>query len=90
MSGKRNGKKRFEKRYDFEELRKECVGQWPHIVAQLSQMDISEALAKIGKHIVCPVDHGVVSACSKTSPKPAEVFAVAAVRFTTALRCFAT
>ena len=54
MSGKKNGKER----YSFDELKRECAGQWPTIIGALSVADISDAMAKIGKHTVCPVDHG--------------------------------
>lgn len=40
------------KRYSFEDLRRECEGQWPSIVSALSRVDLSTALAT-RKHVVC-------------------------------------
>lgn len=45
-------------RYDFDELRRECAGRWDDIVRALSYDDISEALARKGKHVRCSKGHG--------------------------------
>lgn len=53
-----SGKKYDGKRFDFNELKQQCAGQWPSIINALSQVDLSEAFAKIGKHVRCHRNHG--------------------------------
>jgi len=45
-------------RYDFEELKNTCSGQWESIIRALSMVDISDAIAKRGKHVQCHRNHG--------------------------------
>ena len=52
-----NGQKRDYQRYSFEDLRRECEGQWASIIQALSVVDISDALAR-RKHVRCHKDHG--------------------------------
>ena len=58
MNVQKNGKDPSKERYSFEDLRQQCIGQWPSIIAALSHADVSDALAKIGKHVRCHNDHG--------------------------------
>lgn len=45
-------------RYDFEALKRACVGKWSSIIAALSHVDLSEAIANEGRrHVRCYRDH---------------------------------
>lgn len=59
MNAQVNGNKRDYTRYSFEDLRRECEGQWPSIVTALSNVDVSEALSRKTKHVRCHRDHGM-------------------------------
>jgi len=41
----------------FQELKNACAGQWSTIMGALSSIDISDAIARSGKHVVCPFGH---------------------------------
>lgn len=45
------------KKFDFEELRAACAGQWRSIIQSLSVVDISDAITT-GKHVHCHLGHG--------------------------------
>lgn len=45
-------------RYDFEDLRRACNGQWSTIIGALSHVDLSDAIANGGRrHVHCHRDH---------------------------------
>jgi len=56
MNAQMNGKTRYRERFSFEDLRRECEGQWGTIVTALSEPDISEAL-DTRKHVICHRGH---------------------------------
>ena len=48
-----------QERYEFDELKAMCAGRWQEIITALSRVDVSEAIAKLGRHVKCPAnDHG--------------------------------
>jgi hypothetical protein len=48
----------MERRYDFGALKLAASGRWSDIIRALSSVDLSEALARTGRHVRCHNNHG--------------------------------